>query len=407
MVPSWYLIGLDFQHNYAGVTTWLRGENPYKLMTNHPVDSRYVYPPLTLGAFIWTGAFPLSSAIPVTLRLGGAPIVFWITLKAVCEWPASMLIIVLAAVWWTWRMRWETALSPLPLVFIAGAALLSYPMVFEFERGNCNVLVLLATLALVLVLRRPASWGTDFGAALCIVVAIGIKAYPGLLIVGLVALKRYRAVALTAGLMALMIITLWPAFAGWSAAMRAMTTAEAASYVDYSHTIAMHWHIYWRDLHLPGVASIPATPAIGLCVLMLVLPVSWQVFRAASPLRWAWPYLLWLMAIATFVPRISIDYNLLFVPFALFAMWDSRDPWWAHVVVLACALWCQPLHIGISGVALLALKFVSVSAAGLLLRWRIAREQLQPKEATAPASHRRDDVYDTTSCTSRSAAAGV
>jgi hypothetical protein len=384
-IPSWSLIGLDFQHNYGGVDAWLHGENPYRAMGNDPMNARYIYPPLTLGAFAWTGAFPISKAIPVRLLRPDGEFTFLYSLKAIYAWLVASVAICVLAAWRSWRARDQRKLSPLPLLLIAGATLLSYPVMFELERGNCNVLPLLAIVGVVGLLARPRSWAADFGLAACVVLAAGIKAYPGILILGLVALRHFRAALLAGGLLLALVAGTWSAHASWLGIMRELTADNATSYYEYAHSLAMHWRILWRDLHLAGLAQIPATPAVAAAVLVIVAQVSWRVFKSKTPANHAWPFLLWLTAMGTFVNKLSIDYNLIFVPFALFALWNARDRWWTHLVVLACALWCQPFYLGLSGATLLLLKFLSVAAVGQLICYRIVREEMATGKTTGPS----------------------
>jgi len=374
-IPNWALIGIDFQHNYAGVSTWLRGGNPYRALDNDPMNARYVYPPLTLGAFSWTALFPESSALRVGFTNPEGEFTFLYAPKAVCVWLAASVGILLLACWRSGKTRDQLKLPPLSFLLLAGATLLSYPVMFELERGNCNVLPLLAILGVVWLLQRPHSWAADLGTAACVALAVGIKAYPGILLLGLLALRRYRATFLAVGLLLVLIAGTWGALALWVQTMRHLAAGELAGYNDYAHSLAMQWHVFWRDLHLPGVAEIPGTAAVGCAVLVIVGQVSWSVFKARSPVAYAWPLLLWLTAMGTFATKISIDYNLIYVPLALLSLWDFRDRWWTHLVVLASFLWCQPLYLGLGGATLLLLKFLSVATAGQLICHRIRRNE--------------------------------
>jgi len=375
-IPSWSLVGLDFQHNYGGVNVWLHGGNPYRAMDNDPMNARYIYPPLTLAAFAWTGAFPAAAAIPVKLLRPNGEFTFFYSPKAVYVWLVVSVSICVLAAWRSRRAREQLQLPSLPLLLTAGATLISYPVMFELERGNCNVLPLLAIFSVVWLLQRPRSWAADFGIAACVVLATGIKAYPGIVILGLVALRHYRAALLAGGLLVALLAATWNAHLSWLQIVRELTTDDATSYYECAHSLAMHWQILWRDLHLAGLSKIPATPAVAAAVLLIVAQVCWRVLKSRSPANHAWPFLLWLTAMGTFVNKISIDYNLIFVPFALFALWDYRDRWWTHVVLFACVLWCQPFYLGFSGAALLLLKFLSVAAVGQLICHRIAREEM-------------------------------
>ena len=102
--------------------------------------------------------------------------------------------------------------------------------------------------------------------------------------------------------------------------------------------------------------------------------VAYRVSRCAEPNRILYPYLLWLAAAATFIPKVSIDYNLVFLPLAIIAVWDRRDPVLVHLCMAFMFLWAQPLGVPIGPILLLGFKYLSLAAVAVSLAWR-AREQ--------------------------------
>jgi hypothetical protein len=140
------------------------------------------------------------------------------------------------------------------------------------------------------------------------------------------------------------------------------------------HTLSSCWPLLWRDTRLAGLGQIPGTlAALGL-ILPLVLLVSRRVFHCAEPKHLLVPYLLWLAAAATFIPKISIDYNLVFLPLAVIGVWDRRDPVFVHLSMAFMLLWAQPLGVPIGPILLLGFKYVTLTAVAVSLAIR-AREQ--------------------------------
>src|SRR5688572_28798561 len=61
-IPAWRFLGLDFVHNYLGVSAWLDGRNPY----HEDIGDRrgsYAYPPIVLLLYAWSGLFRRGLAI--------------------------------------------------------------------------------------------------------------------------------------------------------------------------------------------------------------------------------------------------------------------------------------------------------------------------------------------------------
>ena len=371
-LPGWPLLGIDFQHNYAGAHAWLDGGDPYAAIADDPMNARYIYPPVTLAAFAWVRAFPREEALPVQFLQPTGPVTYRHPPGAVRAWMVAIVVLLAAGAVWSWRTRSTLGLSPLPLALVLGATLLSYPAMFELERGNCNVLPLLALLVAAAALRSGRGWGADLAAASAIALAAGIKAYPGLALLALVALRRHRAAALTVGFLLVGGAVLHGPLLAWAGVVRGLTAATVAGYTPFSHALGASWHLLWPDLGVPALGALPGTPAAATLVLLLIGAAGWHVYRAERRTDVAWPFLLWVVALGTFVSGISHDYNLIFVPLALLALWDARDPWWAQAIAGANLLWLQPLALGLGGAPLLLLKFTGTAAVGLLIRRRLA-----------------------------------
>lgn len=385
-VPAWHLVGVDFQHNYAGALAWLAGRNPYEALANDPYNPVYVYPPVTLAAFAWVALVPASTAITINFAEGSGSPQFQYSFPAVLIWMTTLVAIFLLAAHHTVRHRHARGLTPLPFLFVAGAVLLSYPVMFELERGNCNGLVLLVIIGLAALAGRRAGGWPDLALAAGVVLATGIKAYPGILILGLLALRRHRAAAGAVVLLGLLLLALRGPFSAWARIAEAITREPAQGYLTFTHSLASHWHLLWPDLGLPAVARLPAVPVLAAATLAAVLPVAWRIHRSAEPAALAWPWLLWLTAMGTLVTRISNDYNLIFVPLVWLALWDRRDPWWAHALAAAALLWLQPFSVGLGGPGLLLLKVASLASAGLLLWRRAVPRPVAGTATTAPAA---------------------
>lgn len=368
----WPFLGLDFHHNYAAVSSWFQGDNPYRHISGDPMNQHYIYPPLTLVAFAWVGLFPPESAsVHLTVPSPNGDFTFPICFPAIFIWMAMIVLIVSFAAWLSWRVRQRLDLPALPLPFMLSATLISYPVMFELERGNCNVLPLLAIVVLVLALESRHRLAGDLIAAVCVVAAAGIKPYAVVLFLGLVALRRYRAAGLGAGLLLLLIVVLRSLFAPWFGIFRASAGLQTSAYMDFSHSMLVHWTLIWTDLRLPALARIPAMPVVGGLVLLLILGVSWKVFRSKPAPVLAWPYLLWLTTMGTLFSTVAHDYGLLCLPLAVLAAWDRRDSWRTQLCLLPMLLWWQPLYLGLTGLPWLMIKVASIMLIGHLVVHRL------------------------------------
>src|SRR5262249_36920691 len=175
-VPVWHHFGLDFQANHYSSRLWLAGHNPYHELTKAPVAAHYAYPPLVLWLFAWTWFVAEPAAVVV--------------------WMAALTAIAVLGARAAWRARGALGLWPVPWPLLLAAVLWSTPVVFSLERGNCDLLVVLFLLPFPGALpgreRRH-----DLLGGVCLALAIWTKVYPGLLLCGVAAVRRWRLLGCT------------------------------------------------------------------------------------------------------------------------------------------------------------------------------------------------------------------
>jgi hypothetical protein len=378
-------IGLDFHHNYVAARTWRQGVDPYAELRGDPANVRYTYPPLTLVAFSWTDLFPPGPSMRMT-GTNGAQSDFATSKPAILVWLAVILGLTGFAAWRSWLTRKDLGLAPLPLPFVLGATLMSYPVLFELERANCNTLPLLAIAVLVTALGRADRWRGDLMAGLCVALATGIKPYAIVLLIGLLALRRYRATAFALGWLVLQAIIFSPDLRRWLAVAHIQNMSYAPVYMDFSHSLIAHWQLIARDLGWPALAQMPAKTVTGGILMLTTLAVSWRVFRRGAGTAIAWPFLLWLAAMATMISPIAQDYNLLFIPLAVLSAWSATDSWRVQLCVGLVLLWWQPFFIGVANLPWLLLKVVSVILVGILIVCRLETTSPGPRVAPLPVT---------------------
>jgi hypothetical protein len=355
-VPRYKKLGCDFDVNYYAARAWLEKTNPYEGYDKEGEICEYDYPPLLLPLFAWCSLVPRQVGLFAWLLLTASGVV----LGAVA----------------CWRTRRELGLWELPLPLVVAAALLSYPVLFEMERGNCNVPVLALLIAAVASLRER-SLARDLIAGLLLATAAWIKIYPGVLVFGLFALRRWRAtvVCVTAGLLiglADVSGTLQFFEKQYAHSAAAMPSRQGRFFYD-SHTLSGSWELLWRNTPAEGLARVPGMVG-GACVLLpVVIAVSYRLWRAPDHPELIYPYFLWLTGAATFFSITAEDYNLFFLILAALALWDCRDPLALQVLMALALYWWQPFRLWLRGglpfppQLFFALKLVSLFTVAILL----------------------------------------
>jgi hypothetical protein len=369
-VDSWPFLGLDFLNNYHASRQWFAGGDPYVNLLGDVAPRRYCYPPLMLPCFFWCT---------------------WLSARAATVvWTIASALLAAVGVWWTARSRRELAVHPVPVPLLLSCLLFSAPLVFALERGNCDLLLvpLLVTAGWAL---RERSAPRDALAGACLALAAGLKIYPAILLAGLLPLRRWRALAFgmsaAAGLALYRVYDL-PLFWHHLQEMIASSMPAALGGIGATcHTLSGTWPLLWKGDNLAWLRNLPGTAGALILVLPAVLFLSYRLYRRHSPERHIYPYLLWLVSAASFVPQVSNDYNLFFLLLAAMAAWDRRDRVVVHLGMALFILWAQPVHLAIGARLLLAFKLASLYTVGLSLLAR-SHEQVQAS-ASEPYSTAR------------------
>ncbi len=95
--------------------------------------------------------------------------------------------------------------------------------------------------------------------------------------------------------------------------------------------------------------------------------VSLQIWRTREVAKELLaPYLLWIIAAATFLPPVSNDYNLAPLVLAFLALWNGRKPA-NYLILLVLAIWWQPIGLPISGKQMFFIKLVGLMGTAALI----------------------------------------
>ena len=265
------------------------------------------------------------------------------------------------------HFRRVAAMVDVPDPLAVATVLLSMPVMFAMERGNCDTLVLTLLLIAAWAMARYTNWAWDAMAGVALAVAFWIKIYPGVLFLAPLAMRRYRVFVMAVVVAALIGAAMAGQTAEWLSASGSTQTARVGPikeltdwiqgkgstgelalqfnpvFVRCMHSLTTYWPLFWGRLGLEWVARVPNLLCAGLILGPLTLWGSYRVWR--TPVRgWiVYPYLLWLALVATFLMPLSYDYNMIYFPLLILAVCDRRDPRWVHVLMLSsCLLWWQP-----------------------------------------------------------------
>ena len=394
--PAMSFQSLDFIHVFASVQTWVRGGDPYEAILGDPISTRYSWPPITLPLFSWCRFFPFQ---PIRTPGWTGPILF-LPREAVVAYTLLLGAIVGAAGWAAHRQRERLGLGRLPWPLIIGLFVWSTPVLFALERGNLDLLVLLSIL-LAAACLRPRTTAGDIAAGVLLAVGTWIKLYPALLVFAILFLRRWRTLAayVAAGLLVPLAqfhtIPRWLAQNGILSAVagigpRTGIGATIGSIDVISHPLFNAWIGAWTSGPLAVLDRVPARLVALMVVVPAIVLVGNRVSRSTHRDALALPLLLWVVAMATFVPNVSNDYNLAPLPLAVLCLIDRRDRWELAGLALLF-LWWQPfdLRTGPASAAFwdLALnlgKVCGVVMVGVLLARRAAAAPLPAQVSRAP-----------------------
>lgn len=381
--PAWRFLGLDFMHNFLGARAWLGGLNPYVDDMGDP-RGPYAYPPVVLPMFAWCQFLSFEFAT-----------VLWAAFVA-------------ATIAWGARLVQEVRMAArLPFVSLVLATMLilwSMPTLFAMERGNGDAIVLLGMIGAVLAWRRKPSLLNDSIIGGCLAIAAWVKIYPIVLFGVLVVSGRWRALLMGFAIFAAVGLIPFEYTKGFMAASAQSQTQRTDTigaafdwlrgqpvrsvrveyrWIDFaSHSLTSYWPRLWLEIGLPSLQRIPGLIGAAVCLFPLGTWVTGAFWRSPRREQWVFPFMLWLVALTTFWMPVSFDYNLFFLPLAMWAVWDHRDGMVSNIVVVLSGLWWQPLELPgpFTPAGLLLVKLASLVAVGqaLVKRLRGPMEVEQP-----------------------------
>jgi hypothetical protein len=351
-VPAFAFLGVDFQSNYFAARHWLAGGDPYTEPFDDPLGRPIVNPPPILPLFAWTSLFSVRWAVAI--------------------WIAILAGFATFGAWAAWRTRRRLGLDHLPLPLVAALLLCSTPVLFALERGNWDLMLMPPLVGLAWGLRER-SLRRDGVAGLCLTLMAWLKMYPAFLVIAPLALKRFRAVAIFVVASAILTIVYWPQLHAMAATIRTLEHRERADLCHVLHSWSQAWRPFWHDTPLEFLTRIPGAIAAFALMLPLVFFVSRRVALAPDSRLLLFPYLCWLAAAATCLPRVMNDYNFFFLPLVLLATWDRRDSFVVHMLLALCLFWWQPFIVNVGPRLFFACKVAGFGAATISL-WQRASE---------------------------------
>ena len=347
---TWFRLpafGVDFVYHVDKPTRiWLAGGDPYDDKAR-----MFSYSPIVLRLFSW-----------VKLTTPGISFKIWICLAGIFA-----AVGAIAAARWRARLGLERVPASLAVALI----LFSTPVLFGLERANYDLLIVPCIVAAAILMQRKTETA-DVVAAFLLAVAIWAKLYPGLLLVAVLALRRWHLLAWLAAWCALIGLSDVPELLRFNqnnniAVETAYSLARASPEIHpWNHPLSAVWISLWNGTRL---ARVPGLVGAALVIVPLLAWVTWSVFRSAHREALALPFMFWVVAAGSYAPPVSNDYNLAPLPLAVLAAWSGRDGWKIGLAIAALALWWQPIGLPIPGWITLLIKVAGlVAAAAILVR---------------------------------------
>lgn len=361
-IPTQSPLGVDFHGPAQATRHWLQGGNPYNEPFGDPLNRPHIYPPAAFVLYAWVSLVPRELAFPL-----------WSLLFLLL---ATILVIVcLRQRQWLGLDEWPTSAG---LAMVA----LSTPFLFAMERGNCDLVVVGLVLTAVSALRRR-TLASDGLAGMALAFACWIKIYPVVLLPVLLVWGRWRALLGTILASVVMGLADLPMVLDWFQRVQAYTQDFDLAFVPTAHSLSTYWRRLLIGGPLDGLGRVPGQLAAGAILVPAALLGSYRIARWDRNGRLMAPCFLWCLALATFLPPVSNDYNLIVLPLLAMAVWDRRDRAWVHCLLLPLLLWGQPFHLPFLPAKLIfGIKLAGLAALGLALRAR-AQEEAGRHDATS------------------------
>jgi len=248
----------------------------------------------------------------------------------------------------------------MPLAFVSVAILFSFPVIFGLERGNYDLLIL-PFLILSIWLMKKENQSSEIIAGIVLSLTPWLKVYPGILAIGLIALKKWR------GLFAFLASSLFIGLINIQETLRFIrnmrlhidevktifTMSVDKKILPWNHSLTEYWGWLWMNTPLE---QMPGYAGTAILLGALLLWVGYRIYRCEKRDALVYPYFTWILALSTFVPTISNDFNLFFLPLTVLAIWHHRDPIIVHFGMLLLLIWWQPFFLPINDRLLLFIK---------------------------------------------------
>jgi len=339
--------GVDFLQNVDQPSrTWVQGNDPYARE-----ESLFVYPPLVMRLFAWTTLVSPERALTITI----------------CIFAFSTFL----GIWHSWKTRLYLRIDSIPLALSTIAVLYSFPVIFGMERANYDFLIL-PFLVISIYLLKKGNPSSEIIAGMVLSLTPWLKIYPGLLAVGLFALKKWKAmVAFIASGLLIGLVNLHETFrfirntrlhikeAKW-----VLSISADKKILPWQHSLTESWGWMWKNTPLERISGYLGA---GIILGILLIWVGIYIYRCPRREVLTYPFLTWILSLSTFVPALSNDYNLIFLPFTALAIWDHRDPIIVHIGLLLSLLWWQPFYLPIDGRIMMFIKLFALFALSVSL----------------------------------------
>ena len=186
------------------------------------------------------------------------------------------------------------------------------------KRGQCDPLSLLFILVALPLLKSRSKWAEGAGVTLCF--GPWIKVYTALLAVGLLGFRRWRAFAAFAAAGIAVAVLDFHAIQRFLVNQRFLfhyvddICRLSANAAPWNHPLPNVLAGPLIGGKLGGLAMPLGKAAAAAFILALLAWVAYHVYHCPKRDVLAYPFFLWIVALATFASPVSNDYNLCFGP---------------------------------------------------------------------------------------------